>query len=223
MYVLFKIDKSRGSKVLIEVLGREFDGVLGSDYFSAYRKYMKDFNVTVQFCVAHLIRDLKYLTTLKDSRDKEFGTKLLDLFRKLFKTIHDSTDISVTELKKQLENVKNNIFELVIENAPETKDAQRIKKRFVKHGEEYFQFIITPEIEPTNNIAEQAIRFVVIDRYVTQGTRSKEGQRIAEKFWTVMGSCAIQGKSAFNFIKDSLNAFFEKSSPPSLLKYQNTS
>ncbi len=49
MYVLFKIDKSRGSKVLIEVLGKEFNGVLGCDYFSAYRKYMKDFDITIQF------------------------------------------------------------------------------------------------------------------------------------------------------------------------------
>ena len=41
LYVLFKIDKSRSSKVLIDVLGEEFNGVLGCDYFSAYRKYMK--------------------------------------------------------------------------------------------------------------------------------------------------------------------------------------
>ena len=56
LYVLFKIDKSRGSKVLIEVLGKEFNGVLGCDYFSSYRKYMKDFGIMVQFCIAHLIR-----------------------------------------------------------------------------------------------------------------------------------------------------------------------
>ncbi|GAG91325.1 unnamed protein product, partial [marine sediment metagenome] len=42
---------------MIEVLGEESDGLLGCDYFSAYRKYMKDFNVMVQFCIAHLIRD----------------------------------------------------------------------------------------------------------------------------------------------------------------------
>jgi len=61
--VLFRIDKSRGSQVLIDVLGKEFDGVLGCDYFSAYRKYMKDCDVTVQFCLAHLIRDIRYLIT----------------------------------------------------------------------------------------------------------------------------------------------------------------
>lgn len=223
MYVLFRIDKSRGSKVLIEVLGREFDGVIGSDYFSAYQKYIKDFNVTVQFCIAHLIRDLKYLTTLKDPRDKEFGEKLLSLFKELFKIIHESLDMSDTNIKADLEKVSEKILIFTIENAPETKDGQRIKKRFVKHGKQYFQFIITPEIDPTNNIAEQAIRFIVIDRHVTQGTRSENGQRIAEKFWTVMGSCSIQGRSAFKFIKESVNAYYRNLDPPSLLDFRNTS
>lgn len=35
LYTLFRIDKWRGSKVLVEVLGTEFNGVLGCDYFSA--------------------------------------------------------------------------------------------------------------------------------------------------------------------------------------------
>ena len=38
LYVLFRIDKSRGSQVLIDTLGREFNGAIGCDYFSAYRK-----------------------------------------------------------------------------------------------------------------------------------------------------------------------------------------
>ena len=34
------------------------------------------------------------------------------------------------------------------------------KKRFEAHGERYFRFVTTPDVEPTNNLAEQAIRFV---------------------------------------------------------------
>ena len=64
LYTLFRIDKSRGSEVLVEALGTEFNGVLGCDYFSAYRKYMRKFGVRVQFCLAHLIRDVKFLLTL---------------------------------------------------------------------------------------------------------------------------------------------------------------
>jgi transposase len=49
LFTLFKIDESRGSDVLVKMLGQEFNGILGCDYFSAYRKYMNDFGVLVQF------------------------------------------------------------------------------------------------------------------------------------------------------------------------------
>ncbi len=73
LYVLFRIDKSRGSKVLIEMLGRELEGAIGCDYLSTYRKYMRDFNVTVQFCIAHLIHDIKFLTHLPDEQSQVYG------------------------------------------------------------------------------------------------------------------------------------------------------
>ena len=41
LYVLFRIDKSRGSQVLIEVFEEEIEGTLGCDYFSAYRKFIE--------------------------------------------------------------------------------------------------------------------------------------------------------------------------------------
>ena len=45
LYTLFKIDPTRSGDVLIEVLGAEFNGVLGCDYFSAYRRYHREFSV----------------------------------------------------------------------------------------------------------------------------------------------------------------------------------
>ena len=51
LYTLFKIAPHRGADVLLEVLGAEFDGVLGRDCFSAYRRYMREYNVLVQFCL----------------------------------------------------------------------------------------------------------------------------------------------------------------------------
>jgi len=58
------------------LLGHEFKGVLGCDYFSAYRRFMKTFSIRVQFCLAHLIRDIKFLTQLPDARDRRYGEKL---------------------------------------------------------------------------------------------------------------------------------------------------
>jgi transposase len=56
---LFKIDPTRSGDVLIEVLGAEFDGVLGCDDFSSDRRYQRECGVLLQSCLAHRIRDGK--------------------------------------------------------------------------------------------------------------------------------------------------------------------
>src|SRR6185295_5636006 len=88
LYTLFKIDPHRSADVLIEVLGKEFDGVLGCDYFGAYRRYMRECDVTLQFCLAHLIRDVKFLMTLPGKKEQAYGTRLRDALRTLFRVIH---------------------------------------------------------------------------------------------------------------------------------------
>ncbi len=226
MYVLFKIDKSRGSKVLIDVLGKEFDGVLGCDYFSAYRKYMKDFNVTMQFCIAHLIRDIRFLTTLPDEQTKAYGNRLLDEIRNMFKVIHERDNMVQEDFTNALEKAKERIITAALQNVPsqlnkdgqeEKREAKNMANRFRKHGKAYFEFITTPGIEPTNNVAEQAIRFVVIDRLITQGTRSIKGRKSSERLWTVIATCALQGRSAFNFILQAIQAYFNNDPAPSLV------
>jgi len=226
LYVLFKIDKSRGSKVLIDVLGKEFNGVLGCDYFSAYRKYMKDFNVSIQFCIAHLIRDIRFLTTLTDAETKAYGQKLLDEVKNMFKVIHDRGSMTPRTFTTALEHAKQKIITAALNDVPsrvnkkgkeKKREAQNMANRFRLHGKAYFEFITTPGIDPTNNVAEQAIRFVVIDRHVTQGTRSVKGRQSNERLWTVIATCSLQGRSAFNFILESVRAYFHDQPAPSLL------
>ena len=226
LYVLFKIDKSRGSKVLIEVLGKEFKGVMGCDYFSAYRKYMKDFDIMIQFCLAHLIRDIKYLCGLSDPETKTYGQKLLEAVREMFRVIHEGEEMTPDELQHALCKHRDRIFQIGVECAPsklgkdgkeEKREAKNMANRFRNHGKAYFQFITTPRVEPTNNLAEQAIRFVVIDRHVTQGTRSIKGRESNERLWTVIATCALQGRSAYEFILKAVSAYFRNQQAPSLL------
>lgn len=226
LYVLFKIDKSRGSKVLVDVLGEEFNGVLSCDYFSAYRKYMKDFNVTIQFCLAHLIRDIKFLTSLPDVQIRAYGKKLLYAVKELFKLIHEGDSMPQKAFNDALEQAKENILETALKDVPscldkegkeEKTEAQNMAKRFRRYGKAYFEFITTPGIEPTNNVAEQAIRFIVIDRHITQGTRSLKGRATSERLWTVISTCALQGRSAFDFILKAVTAYFHDQPAPSLL------
>ena len=100
---------------------------------------------------------------------------------------------------------------------PPTRHAQNIAKRFREHGEAYFTFVTTPELEPTNNLAERAIRFVMIDRLITQGTRSEAGRQWCERIWTVVATCAQQGRSTYAFLKEAVVNWFNDVAAPSLL------
>jgi len=217
LYTLFRIDKSRGSKVLEEVLGEEFNGVLGCDYFSAYRKYMRKFNVLVQFCMAHLIRDVKFLLTLPDRKERAYGERVRESLRELFAVIHRRETMSELRFRQALETARQQVLLAATTCVPDTRHARNLAQRFRLHGEAYFRFITTPGIEPTNNLAEQAMRFVVIDRHITQGTRSEKGRRWCERIWTVIATCAQQGRAVFQFLLDSVEAHLNGTSPPSLL------
>ena len=217
LYTLFKIDPTRSTDVLINVLGTEFDGVLGCDYFSSYRCYMRKFNVSVQFCLAHLIRDVKFLTTLPDARDRVYGERLREALRRLFAVIHGRGCLRAEVFQIQLELARAEVLRCGMTDVPATRHSRNMAKRFEKHGASYFRFITTPGVEPTNNLAEQAIRFVVIDRRITQGTRSEWGNRWCERIWTVIATCTQQGQSVFEYLERAVAARFVDTESPPLL------
>ncbi|MGQ9635998.1 MAG: IS66 family transposase [Bryobacteraceae bacterium] len=216
LYTLFKIDPSRSSEVLFDALGREFAGVLGCDYFSAYRKYLGDGDVRVQFCLAHLIRDVKFLAGLPDKVTAAYGRRLLAELRRLFHVIHRRETLDAARFQRAPEQARDRVLK-VGKRAPPRAEAQNLADRFRRHGQAYFRFITTPGIEPTNNLAEQAIRFVVQDRHVTQGTRSERGRHWCERIWTATATCAQQGRSVFDYLHQTLIAHFAGRPTPSLL------
>ena len=102
-------------------------------------------------------------------------------------------------------------------NSPDTREANNLGNRFANHLSSYFQFITTPNVEPTNNVAEQAIRFVAIHRRMTQGTRSEAGQHWCERIWTAITTCIQQGRSLFEYLVEAVQAHFDGEPAPSLL------
>jgi transposase len=217
LYVLYHIDAHRSGDVLMQLLGKDFQGVIGCDYFSSYRRYMRECGVTLQFCLAHWIRDVKFLTTLPRPAERAYGERLRTLLRELFAIIHEREQWSATAFRQRLAAKRREILAAGLQEVPDSKHGRAMANRFRKHGTAYFEFITTPGIEPTNNLAEQAIRFVVIDRHITQGTRSESGNRWCERIWTVIATCALQGKSVYEFLTASVTAYWAGTKLPSLV------
>jgi transposase len=217
LFTLFKIDPTRSADVLIKVLGEEFQGVLGCDFYSAYRRFMRVFDIRLQFCLAHLIREVKYLTTLPDGPTKAYGERFREALRQLFRVIHQGEQLPQAEFHRRLQAARVAVIRVATQDVPGTKAAANLAARMEKFGDSYFHFITTPGVQPTNNTAEQAIRFVVIDRHITQGTRGDKGQRWCERIWTVIATCAQQGRSVWEYLHASVQAYFTGEEGPTLL------
>ena len=192
------------------LLGPELTALVG------YRKHMKDFSIEVQFCLAHFIREVKFILTLPGERERVYAERLLEALRKLFAIIHRREGMTEPSFARAMSRAREDIIHAATWVPPRCKQAKNLAKRLIAHGDAYFRFITTPGLEPTNNLAEQAIRFCVIDRKITQGTRGERGRRWCERIWTIIATCTQQGRSVFQYLRDAVRAHFNNQPIPTL-------
>lgn len=214
-FAVFHIDETRAASVLDNVLGREYRGIIGCDYFSSYHKYIKDNDANAQFCHAHLVRELRFLSQHSDPETRRYALRSLAATRRLFR-IHHRLRENLDGNRRELVKAGEKLWRTIVRSPPERK-AENIARRFLDNGGEYLRFIDNPGVEPTNNRAEQAIRQVVIDRASSQGTRSANGREYKERMWTVLATCGMRGASAYHFLRNALNALTSQKDTPALL------
>jgi hypothetical protein len=89
----------------------------------------------------------------------------------MFLAYHRRKDMSAHNWRRKMRTCKQSILDAALCQAPQRKITESLSVRFQKRHEEYFRFI-DEGLPPTNNLCEQPIRHVVIDRKITQGTRS---------------------------------------------------
>lgn len=216
-YSLFRIDKSRGSGVLERMLGKDFTGIICADYWGAYRKYARLFDVRVQYCMAHLIREIRFLAEHSVKKLARWANGLLEWLKKLFKTLHRRNKLTAKGFLRSMKQTRNGFLTLV-RRPPDHKLAKKLARRFRGEAEEdYFRFLTEPKLELTNNGTERQIRSVVIDRRITQGTRGYAGMRWCERIWTVLATCKKQNRNVFEFIHHTLVAHWTNTCYPELL------
>ena len=216
-YSLFHIDASRGSEVLIRILGEDFAGIIGCDYWGAYRKYARLFDVWIQYCMAHLIREIRFLAEHSLHRLARWGQKLLAWLKKLFDTLHQRNRYSEKTFMCKMLAIKQG-FLSQMRRPPDHALAKKLARRFKgRSAEGYFRFLADPAVEPTNNSTEREIRHTVIDRRITQGTRGQAGMRWCERIWTTIATCKKQQRNVFEFIHQSVIAHWTAFPDPRLL------
>lgn len=178
--VLFAMRISRGKKVLEDVLGDDFHGKIVSDGWRSYPAYTSD----LQRCWAHLLREADDLKD-KSEEGKRVAEELHGIYDELTEFVEGDPPPQERVKKKELATAT--MRELVERDYGNGKVVKLIKK--IKNGFDYwFTFLTDPELEPTNNRAERALREHVVQRKINGTLRNERGMRIHETITTVLAT-----------------------------------
>jgi len=77
-------------------------------------------------------------------------------------------------------------------------------------------FLANPDVSPTNNSAEQAIRALVLKRKISGPIRSRRGDDFTARGFSAHETCRRQGRDLWDY-HSAVVAWIDKTPPPSLL------
>ncbi len=192
------IRPSRGSNVIEEVMGGQQPEVWVSDLFSAQKTHpAKEWQV----CLAHQLRDCQYGL---EAGDEIFSGRMKKLLLRAFVLQRRWIDYAETT-RYQYRCRLNRDLGTVLDLLPTQEDGVRLRKRYLELRENLFLFLDDPTIPPTNNASEQALRWSVIFRKITNGFRSIWGRDLFAMIRSIVNTGKRQGLSAFESILAALN------------------
>lgn len=193
--ILVVIRKSRGKKVLDEILGPDWNKPIIVDGWKAYWSYL-----IVQRCWAHLLREIDAFKDVSDN-----GKMLSETIHHCFDCLKEflEKNPSMSERKKK-KTVFENELKDIVEKYSKVKELQKPIK-YLRNGlGKWYTCLLFPGMEPTNNLGEQAIREHVIMRKIIGCFRSKNGAKNYQYIASLLASWKLQNKNIFEELENLL-------------------
>ena len=192
--VLYLTRRNRGKKVVVEVLGEDYDGVSTQDFYPSFdgapgRK---------QKCWTHLLVAARKLVEQKKPppESSEFYAGLAQIYedaKAVERTLTSTEDRerAFAEFVDRLERFAAQ------EGKWEHHQLKTLAKRALKYSRELFTFILCPGVEPTNNAAERALRPRVRQRKIWGCFRTEKGSENADILMSALETMRKQRKDLF--------------------------
>lgn len=213
---VFLIRFSRGSKVVRELLGQTFGGVVGSDRFSAYSFLPNRWR---QVCWGHLKREFQAFVD-RQGPSALLGEALLEQVEIMFGwwyRVRDGT-LKRSTFQVYMSPVRGRVNELLRqgERCAHPKTASTCRE-ILKIEAALWTFVRKEGVEPTNNAAERALRHGVLWRKNSFGTQSQAGSLFVERMMTVVTTLRQQKRNVLDYLTAACEAALLGQTPPSLL------
>lgn len=220
-FIYFQVAKSRGSKVLVDVLGKLYKGILCVDRWGAYTKYHKGI---FQICWAHLKRDFRGILKIGEATGSRDAILFAETMEKLRKKLmarwyrYKKGEISRAGLVKKTRPIRNAINRFLKQHANSQERCVRVlASKLLKRSNDLFTFIFYDGVEPTNNMAERGIRPAVQWRKICFGNRSDNGAVLTSRLLTVTRTCWLQKRNSLEFLVEAITAHRSGKKAPSLI------
>jgi transposase len=181
---------SRRKEELLHLITDAFLGWLVTDGYGAYSTHPKR-----QHCLAHLIRKAIALTQVVDKEAQDLGQWLLEELREL---IHNIALGDGDEEKDQNPARLYRVCRLATGTShPKLK---ALAWEILRDWDAVVAFFYNPQLPPTNNEAERALRHAVIARRISYGTRSSEGSLAYCSILSVIETCRLRKVDPWGYI-----------------------
>lgn len=214
--IVFQVARSRGKAVARELLGETFLGRLVTDRWNAYNW------VDVaqrQLCWAHLLRDFEGMIE-RGGVGGELAAKMRDEIDKMFdwwSQVRDGTLLR-WDFQLRMRAVRAEVGRLLREAAARAEPRTAgMCAEILKLEPALWTFVAFEGIEPTNNVAERAIRPAVLWRKGSFGNDAAKGSRFAERVLTVVATVRMRKGNVLRYLTQACTEYRNTGTSPSLL------
>jgi transposase len=205
---LFRVELSRGRWVAERMLGKDFAGVVVSDFYAVYAGQGTWVSA---YCGAHVIREAKKIAEVNPTAETESFRDGLRAFYAAGEVASTSGDRYARRgARARLLNLLKPTFAI--------DDVTRLQTRLGKHYQGVTRFIDRPEIPWNNNASERDLRCIARFRAATGGTRSERGSANVAHWFSVTQTLRKNGGDLGPFVLGLHEARIQGRAPPSLFE-----
>jgi transposase len=186
---VYAIRDNRSSDVVVDILGKEFQGVLASDCFLAYDE-KRLVHWLKQKCVGHLLRELSEMKAGKTGRVVHLAQDLTEVLQAALALKAEKPGLDPAVFSQQAQTLESRLDALI---APQRRlkntDNIRFAKRLRKLRPHLLRFLYVDDLEATNNQAERMLRPAVITRKTNGCNRTRTGAETHAVLSSVLVTC----------------------------------
>jgi transposase len=193
---------SRAGEVVKRLIGEDFQGVLGSDFYAGYNIHQG----LHQRCWVHFLRDVHELKDAfpEDEDLRSWGKEVKALYEQAVAWAGQPPDPKLSPRQQHQVRVahqhafEQRLWKLCQPYAHTAAPQHTLCERVERFLPELFVFVAIPGVPAHNNLAERSVRPLVVARKISGGTRSPKGSSTRMGLASLFGTWLAQGLHPFH-------------------------